>query len=67
MFYKISILNLNLDKNFNKKNNRSIGSIIRYRKMGVFIGIDKVYVGDYIGVFFMVSSFFFIKVYVIRM
>lgn len=35
--------------------------------MGVFIGIDKVYVGDYISVFFMVSSFFFIKVYVIRM
>lgn len=35
--------------------------------MGVFIGIDKVYVGDYIGVFFMVSSFFFIKVYVICM
>lgn len=66
MFYKISILNLNLDKNFNK-NNQSIGSIIRYRKIGVFIGIDKVYVGDYIGIFFMVSSFFFIKVYVIRM
>lgn len=66
LLYKISTLNSNLDKNLNK-NNQSTGSTTRHRKIGALTGIDKVHVGDYTGVPFMVSSFFLIKVYVTRM